>query len=83
MQQNSEESIFAFYQAILYSPEMIEPHLNLGKAFELAGRPMEAIPEYQYYLAHSLTSGDPAIRALLEKRIVKLNSFAHYGDHEN
>jgi tetratricopeptide (TPR) repeat protein len=74
---NSDESISYFYQAILYRPEMLEPHLNLGKAFELAGRPMEAVPEYQYFLDHSKT-GDPAFKKLLEKRVAKLNSFSKY-----
>ena len=60
---------------------MIEPHLNLAKAFELAGRPMEAIPEYQHYLENTVVGGDPALRKLIEKRIVKLNSFSQYIEH--
>ena len=81
VQMSFEESISYFYQAILYQPEMIEPHLNLAKAFELAGRPMESIPEYQYYLDHTVKTGDQAIRQLIEKRIVKLNSFSRYIEH--
>lgn len=77
-QQNWDEAISYFYQAILYHPEMIEPHLNLAKAFEMAGRPMEAIPEYQHYLDHSKVGGNPEIRKLVEQRIVKLNSFSRY-----
>jgi tetratricopeptide (TPR) repeat protein len=81
-QQNWEEAIAYFYQAILYHPEMIEPHLNLAKAYEMAGRPMEAIPEYQYYLDHVLPSNNPELKKMVEKRIVKLNSFARYLESE-
>ena len=77
-QFNWEEATAYFYQAILYHPEMLEPHLNLAKAFEMAGRPMEAIPEYQHYLDHAMTTSDPAIRKLIEKRIVQLGSFSRY-----
>ena len=77
-ERNWEEAIAYYYQAILYQPEIIEPHLNLAKAFEMAGRPMEAIPEYQYYLDHPVTGGDPELKKLIEKRIVKLNSYSSY-----
>lgn len=80
-QMNSEEAISFFYQAILYHPEMMEPHLNLGKAFELAGRPMEAIPEYQYFLKNAPSNADPELKKTIEKRIAKLNSFSRYIEH--
>lgn len=79
-QFKSDDAIFNFYQAILYHPDLIEPHLNLAKAFELAGRPMEAVPEYQYYLDHTKIGGDASIRALIEKRIVKLNALSRVKD---
>jgi tetratricopeptide (TPR) repeat protein len=76
--QNSfDDAIAYFYQAILYHPEMLEPHLNLAKAFELSGRPMEAIPEYHYYLDHAGVNVDPEVKKLIESRILKLNTYAH------
>ena len=77
---NPEDAVSYFYQAILYHPEMTEPHLNLAKAFELSGHPMEAVPEYQRFLELTSPGGDPAIRSLIEKRISKLNSFSQYLD---
>ncbi len=77
-EMKADEAIAFFYQAILYLPGKIEPHLNLAKAFELAGRPMEAIPEYQYYIDHTNVGGDPVIREMVDKRMVKLKTFSRY-----
>ena len=76
-QTNFEDAIAYFYQAILYHPEMLEPHLNLAKAFELSGRPMEAIPEYHYYLDHAGVSINLEVKKLIESRLLKLNSYGH------
>ena len=80
VQKNWDEAIASFYQAILYHPAMFEAHLNLAKVYELAGRPMEAIPEYQTYLEKTakIPGANPEIRSLIEKRIVKLNSYSRY-----
>ena len=67
-------------QALSLKPDLLEARLNLAIAFESSGKPLDAVPEYEMYLAnpHAL----PTLRVLLQKRIDKIKSFSKYYEDE-
>lgn len=65
-----------FGKAIEVSPSFPDGHLNLGKTYEQIGKPAQALKEYQSYVA--LSTADPVIKKMLEKRISKLGQISRY-----
>jgi|GEM_PF-3979330 len=75
-EKNYGPAILNFQKAIQLNPEYVDARLNLAKAMELAGRPIDAAREYQEFI------DDPRLndsfKPAIQKRLAKLNAFVRY-----
>jgi tetratricopeptide (TPR) repeat protein len=69
-------AILYFQKAIQLNPEYVDARLNLAKAMELAGRPMDAAREYQEFIDNARLNS--ALKPAIQKRLAKLNAFIGY-----
>ncbi|MBU6152772.1 MAG: hypothetical protein KGP28_00590 [Bdellovibrionales bacterium] len=69
-------AILYFQKAIQLKPEYVDARLNLAKAMELAGRPIDAAREYQEFIENSALNG--ALKPAIQKRLARMNAFVGY-----
>jgi Tfp pilus assembly protein PilF len=74
------KAIIVLEKALQKNPQLLEAHLNLAIALESSGSVLQAIDEYNYYLASPRAI--PSLKMILKKRIEKIKSFSDYYSHE-
>ena len=75
-EKNLPQAQYHLRKAIDIHPEYMEARLNLARVLELAGRPEDAIVEYEEFLKREKV--DPAIKPAIEKRLAKIKTFVGY-----
>ncbi len=75
-EKNYGQAQMLLRKAIAMQPEYGDARLNLARVLELAGRPEDAITEYEAFLARP--GVDPVVKPAVEKRLQKIKTFVGY-----